>query len=141
MNLILIRGLSNSGKTTLANKILATLGNSSGWEADKFFECDGEYKFDRSRIGEAHAWCLKNTDRDLENGFTVVVSNTFTTKKELKPYFDLAFKYRITPTVITCHNQWGSIHNVPLETMNRMKERFEYDISDLVAEHHQKLQF
>jgi hypothetical protein len=59
------------------------------------------------------------------------VSNTFTTKKELQPYFDIAKEYGIIPTVILCQNSFGSVHNVPEETLKRMADRFEYDIGEL----------
>lgn len=132
-NLIIIRGLPGSGKTTLANKIgQSIMSNWSHYEADMIFEdADGNYNFDRSKLREAHEWCQKSTDHDLSYGYTVIVSNTFTTKKELKPYFDLAKKNCIVPTVYLCQNDWGSIHGVPPDTMLAMKNRFEYNIDSL----------
>jgi predicted kinase len=130
--LIIIRGLPGAGKSTLANQICNSIqSNNSLWEADMFFERDGEYKFDRSRIGEAHEWCKAMVDHDLEYNFAVVVANTFTTKKELRPYFEMAKKYCIVPQVILCQGDWDSIHNVPQQTLEAMKARFEYDISAL----------
>jgi tRNA uridine 5-carbamoylmethylation protein Kti12 len=132
MQLIIIRGLPGSGKTTLANQICSSIqSNNSLWEADMYFEQDGEYKFNKMKIREAHEWCQKNVDHDLNLGFTVVVANTFTTKKELRPYFDLAKKHCIVPQVILCQGDWGSIHNVPMETIESMKIRFEYNIQSL----------
>lgn len=128
MKLLLVRGLPGSGKSTLAKNLI-------GWywhiETDQFWMQDGEYKFDASKLGEAHAWCQEKTRKLLTDGFSPVVSNTFTTKKELKPYFDIAKEFDIVPTVILCQSSWGNIHNVPEETLKRMAARFEYDISDL----------
>jgi predicted kinase len=128
MKLLLVRGLPGSGKSTLAKNLI-------GWywhiETDQFWMQDGEYKFDASKLGEAHAWCQEKTRKLLKDGFSPVVSNTFTTKKELKPYFDIAKEFDIVPTVILCQSSWGNIHNVPEETLKRMAARFEYDISDL----------
>lgn len=132
-DLVLIRGIPGSGKTTLANKLVtASEQNVMHFEADMFFEKDGEYKFDRHKLREAHQWCLEQTDYYLERGFRVIVSNTFTTKWEMSVYFDLAYKFCITPTVYTCQNDWGSIRGVPPETVDAMKKRFEFDISYLL---------
>jgi predicted kinase len=126
MKLLLIRGLPGSGKSTLAKNLI-------GWywhlETDQFWGKD--YAFDVAKLGEAHQWCQDQTRDLLKRGFSPVVSNTFTTKRELQPYFDIAREYGIIPTVILCQNSFGSVHNVPEETLNRMADRFEYDIGEL----------
>ena len=128
MKLILVRGLPGSGKSTIAMNLI-------GWywhlETDQFWMKDGEYKWDASKLGEAHDWCQSETRKLLTRGFSPVVSNTFTTKKELKPYFDIAKEFDVVPQVILCQAQYGNIHNVPDETLKKMKARFEYDISEL----------
>lgn len=131
MKLVLVRGLPGSGKSTIAKNLI-------GWyhhlETDMFWMKDGEYVFDANRLHEAHMWCQNETRRLMSEGFSPVVSNTFTTKKELKPYFDIAKEFGIVPTVILCQNDWGNVHNVPEETLVRMKARFVYDISDMYSE-------
>ena len=130
MKLVLVRGLPGSGKSTLAKNLI-------GWyhhlETDMFWMQGDEYVFDASKLGEAHAWCQNQTRDLMTKGFSPVVSNTFTTKKELKPYFDIAKEFDVVPTVILCQSQWGNIHNVPEETLKRMETRFEYDIKDLYS--------
>lgn len=51
-HLYLIRGASGSGKNTLAAKLGCPVV-----EADMFFQTDEGYKYDPSRIKQAHAWC------------------------------------------------------------------------------------
>ena len=129
--LILVRGLPGSGKSTLAAQLVQ---NSNGlhYEADQFFvDSNGNYNFDAGRLGAAHQWCQNQAYNGLANGFIVVVSNTFTTVKELKPYFDIASNFGIVPQVVTCENQFGNIHSVPAETLDRMKQRWAHDISVL----------
>ena len=87
--LTLVRGIPGSGKSTLA-KALAYSPDVMHLETDMFWMVDGEYKFDINRLREAHEWCQAETRKHLKNDFEVVVSNTFTTIKELRPYFDLA---------------------------------------------------
>ena len=127
--LILIRGLPGSGKSTLA-KELATDGLfAAHFEADMFW--GPNYEFDVNRLREAHQWCQNSTKEALLNGESVIVSNTFTTIKELKPYFEIAKEFGIVPQVLVCQNNFGNTHNVPEETLAKMKARFAYDVSSL----------
>lgn len=135
MKLYLIRGIPGAGKSTLAKTIVNGIeSNCSHYEADMYFERDGVYKFDFALLGEAHEWCREQTQADLAKGYSVVVSNTFTTTWELRYYFDIALLYGIMPTVITCNSNWGNIHNVPPDILEKMKARFQHDISDLIEE-------
>jgi predicted kinase len=132
-NLILIRGLPGSGKSTLA-KSMRIDENYLHLEADMYFMKNGEYVFNRNELNSAHEWCQLKTDLHLSNHINVIVSNTFTTIKELRPYFEIAKTYDIIPTVIYCQNQFESIHNVPEETIEKMKKRFVYDLTPLFEE-------
>lgn len=129
---MLIRGLPGSSKSTLAK--MFGIYQCFHIEADMYFMKTGEYVFDARLLHKAHNWCQEMTERYLRDNYDVVVSNTFTTKKELRPYFTIAKKYGIIPTVILCQNNFGSVHNVPEETMEKMRKRFDYDISDLFEE-------
>lgn len=135
-DMILIRGLPGSGKTTTANRLSNGLEcNNVILEADMFFtDAEGNYNWDRKKIREAHQWCQDQAKENLYKGYTVIVSNTFTTRSEMRPYFDMAREWGITPTVILCMNDWGSIHDVPVDTMTAMRKRFEYDISELLVD-------
>lgn len=130
--LTLVRGLPGSGKSTFANWIWA---HYAVFEADKYFMVDGEYKFDPSKLKEAHAWCLNEVKSRMEENKEsqgryypeITVSNTFTQEWEMKPYIDLANQYGYTIFTIIVENRHGnsSVHNVPEETMVKMKDRFE----------------
>ena len=128
--LILIRGLPGSGKSTLA-RIIRRFGYIH-IETDQFWGED--YNFDISRIKEAHEWCQNRTKTYLKDGMWVIVANTFTTKKEMRPYFEMAKELDVKVQVILCQGQWENIHNVPEQVLEKMKNRFEYDISELFNE-------
>lgn len=139
MQLTLIRGLPGSGKSTLAKK-LASTDDGEHFEADMYFMTNsGEYVFDAQRLHHAHVWCQSETSDCLSFGASVYVSNTFTTIKELRPYFEIALEFGITPTVITMNNQWGNIHGVPEDKLKAMKQRFVHDLSPLFDEHAKNL--
>lgn len=130
--LILIRGLPGSGKSTLAKQIYRSHSTDRWYEADMYFLNEwGDYNFDANLLYEAHKHCQKLTKIALEEDCKVIVANTFTTIKELKPYFEIAKDLGITPIVYHCENRFQSIHDVPVETIERMKARWATDLSPL----------
>jgi len=122
--LTLIRGLPGSGKSTYAKQL--QLSNiARHLEADMYFiDRNGDYMFDARYLGHAHEWCLQSTGSFLIAGIDVIVSNTFTTMKEMRPYIDLANGLGAALDVVEMHSQYGSIHNVPEETMAKMRARW-----------------
>lgn len=133
MKLILVRGLPGSGKSTLAKSMMSA--DTVHVEADMYFidHVTGKYVFQPELIRQAHGWCQNTTGAALASGKDVIVSNTFTTVKELRPYFEMAKIFGIVPTVILAQNQFQNEHNVPEETLKRMRDRFQYDITELFA--------
>lgn len=123
-NLVLLRSCPGGGKSTLAKNKYVPLGYVH-LEADAFFMKNGVYCFNRFLLGKAHDWCLKKTEEDLKAGKNVVVSNTFTTLKELKPYLLLAESLNIPVTVIHCQGNFKNVHDVPQESLDRMKARWQ----------------
>jgi len=130
--LILVRGLPGSGKSTFANLIWS---DYAIYEADKFFyDKEGNYNFDPTKLREAHEWCRNQVETCMKDNQgnpqfypEIAVSNTFTQEWEMKNYFDLAEKYGYTVFSIIVENRHNnkSIHNVPDETMDKMRNRFE----------------
>lgn len=122
--LTLIRGLPGSGKTYLASIICDTM-DSFMVEADDYFYDDyGNYVFDQDKLHKAHKWCQGTTADYLATHANVVVANTFTTLREMKEYYLMAKEFGATLNVITCQGQFGNIHNVPQETLDKMEKRF-----------------
>ena len=90
---------------------------------------DGEYKFDASKLKDAHTWCHDIVE-DWMNPFgfeTIIVSNTFTQEWEMEPYFELAKKYGYKVFTVIVENRHGGTneHNVPEDKIEQMKNRFE----------------
>jgi predicted kinase len=124
-NLILIRGLPGSGKSTLAKQMVMDNPDLWHFEADQYFtDKFGVYEFNVNNLSDAHEWCRQRTIDTLNSGESVVVSNTFTTAREMQPYFTIAKSIRKEPIVITLTAQYGNIHNVPETTLEKMKARF-----------------
>lgn len=122
--LTIIRGASGSGKTTLA-KALSKSKNCAYFEADMFFERDGEYKFDFRKLNNAHRWCQRSVENRLSLGVDVIVSNTFTKLWEVQPYINLADQYGYDVQVIHCQGRFKNVHGVPEEKVQQMRDNFE----------------
>lgn len=123
--LTLIRGLPGSGKSTRARKIVAAHPNTAHIEADMFFEGPNGYRFDASRIREAHEWCRQRARDALAAGRDVVVANTFTQRWELAPYYEIAAAHGARVVHIECEGRFENTHGVPDEHIRKMAERWE----------------
>lgn len=125
--LYLIRGVPGSGKSTFAQELKQRGVVDVVFEADRYFyDQFGDYNFDPSKLAEAHRWCLNSTISSLDVGSNVAVSNTLTTEKELEPYLRAAESMGVNVVSLIVENRHGSsnVHNVPEETIARMKQRF-----------------
>ena len=121
-NLILVRGLPGSGKSTYVKNNYSEFKH---FEADMYFTKNGVYTFDPYKIKDAHDWCFTEVTKNLINGENVAVSNTFTQFWEIQRYYDFCIDNGISMTVIEIYTQFKNIHNVPTVAIQRMKERWE----------------
>ena len=121
MELVLIRGLPGSGKSTMAK----AMHGYCHFEADQFFMRDGEYKFDPALLKHAHDSCQKMADAALQIARDVVVSNTFTRKWEMQAYLDMAKKHGADVRIITATGNYKNVHGVPAEAIQKMRDRWE----------------
>ena len=129
--LVLVRGIPGSGKSTFANLVW---NNYAICEADKFFyDKEGNYNFDASKLKQAHEWCQNEVETKMKDNQNnpqfypeIVVSNTFTQEWEMQAYFDLAKKYEYMVFSVIVENRHGNtnVHGVPDDTLKKMKDRF-----------------
>jgi predicted kinase len=92
-------------------------------EADQYFITP-----QHELIPEAHTWCQNQTLFLLKKGYNVVVSNTFCSRWEMRPYFNIVKITDASLWIIKLSTQYKSIHNISEEAMERMRNRWEeYD--------------
>jgi predicted kinase len=128
--LILLRGIPGSGKTTLGEVILYKPNNDlKPLSADDYFTLpDGTYNFSFEKLKEAHNDCQQRCAILMSNGVVkIVVSNTFTQEWEMKPYYEMAERYGYRVHSVIVENRHGGVntHGVPDEKLEIMKNRFE----------------
>ncbi len=132
--LYLIRGLPGTGKSTIARALIegliVTHGQAMWHEADTYFALLGH--FDASKLGEAHAACQQGCEATMHRGVPIIVANTFTRLWEMDAYRKLAEVYGYTVTTITVSTDLDdaslaarNVHGVPVETITRMRARWE----------------
>ena len=118
-DLILLRGIPGSGKTTLGAAILRCLISDKPdvLSADDFFTDEkGNYNFDGSKLKEAHNYCQQRCAEKMRNQFSrIVVANTFTQEWEMDAYFEMAerYNYRVHSVIVENRHNNKNIHDVP----------------------------
>lgn len=139
--LILVRGLQSSGKTTFAKMLKEARErqfdrDAFHYEADDWFrKPDGSYSFNAADLPKAHDWC-RNATREALTGkvfpATVIVSNTFSQMWELKPYIEMAEEFGAKLTILTVETTLTddelaarNANNCPVEAIARVRNRWE----------------
>lgn len=153
MKLIILRGIPASGKTTIAEGIIShNIYKSDSvkvfhYSSDEYWERpDGHYDFNPARLYHAHKWnqdrckqCLKQNVNSNWAFNILIIDNTNTVWKEVEPYIKIAKEAGVLLTDIVvqepitpwakdaqeCFERSKATHNVPLETIQKMLDRWE----------------
>lgn len=142
MRVIILRGLPGSLKSTWA----AQQENSIVLSTDDYFMVDGEYKFDPTKLSEAHLWNMKEYYREihkprplsLKKETTICVANTSTQLWEMSYYVSLARVLCLLPEIIwfKCSVETSKArnsHGVPDKVIESMNERFQNKGKDVLG--------
>lgn len=136
MRVIIMSGISGAGKDTYIKGVHPTAQVVS---ADHFFMVGGEYRFDPTKLGYAHASCMrdfitkcqKTNDAQVMLGRHsghIIVNNTNTTTEEIAPYYSVAKAFGAEVTLLTLHCDpeiaaKRNVHGVPLQAIRAMAQR------------------
>ena len=134
--LYIIRGVPGSGKSTLAHKLTDNVV-----EADQYFYDDkGNYNWSADKLNQAHNWCFYTVKKYMEEGRDkIAVANTFVKNKDYKRYVELAKEFGYKVDIRTCTGNYQNIHNVPDETVEKMRSKFQETPLDESAENDKTL--
>jgi predicted kinase len=135
--LIILRGLPGCGKSSLAKQLTSHHGVS--YSTNDFFMENNVYRFDVSKLKDAHMWNQQRTLVAMKNAEPLVVVDNCNIKKwEAKPYVEMGIKYGYTITFTTVDTPWKfnptelankNIHNVTEKMIERMLDQWESDFT------------
>lgn len=129
-SLVIVRGVPGAGKSTFAN-LLSGGDDEIVCTADDYFMQDGEYKWDATKLGEAHRTCQEKCKKLMEHSARlVIVANTSVRGKDFEPYIDLAERYGYQVFSVIVENRHGNdnVHNVPDDVVDSMKRKFQINL-------------
>ena len=121
--LLLVRGLPGSGKTTEAKKRID--GNTIHIENDIFHMINDEYDFKEALVKDAYMWVKGNVCYCLNQGNNVVVSNTFISNKTINEYVKIGLRYNCKIKIIEMKEHYGNVHDVPRMVLGSMKKNWQ----------------
>lgn len=126
MKVTILSGVPGSGKSTY---VKTHIEGGSIHSADHFFTTESGYQFEASKLGAAHAQCLRGFITACQSRYpTVVVDNTNTTTEEIAPYYSIAKAYGyevelVTLLVDTPTALARGTHGVPEKNIDAMQRR------------------
>lgn len=130
-NLILLRGLPGSGKTTLA--ILLSEGKYPVFSVDDYFTDEkGNYDFKFEENHLAYKKCEENIREAMKNNSAkIFVHNTCTLEWEMETYFKLAKEFNYDLHILTVENYHESenIHSISKEQIQKMAEKYKIKLA------------
>lgn len=125
--LIILRGLPGSGKTTLA-KSLSEQGKYPAFSVDDYFtDADGNYNFQFDKNHLAYKACEENTKLAMESGKEkIFLHNVFSMEWEIEPYFKLAaeFNYAVFVVTVEKYHDSKNVHDISEDQLSKMAEKF-----------------
>jgi len=120
-------GISGSGKSTYAKNF----PNAVICSADHFFEKDGTYNWDPTKLEQAHKACQNKFHLALfAKAETIIIDNTNLTKWAIEPYYNAAIKanyqvnfcyFGISVEAALARN----VHTVPRHTLVRQSNNLD----------------
>ncbi|OPJ81073.1 NEDD4-binding protein 2-like 1 [Patagioenas fasciata monilis] len=137
--LVLLRGLPGSGKSTLARQLKREYPSAVVLSTDDYFIENGVYMFEPDLLEDAHKWNQKRARKAMKNGKSpVIIDNTNIHAWEMKPYVMMARENRYEVIFQEPDTPWKfnvreltrrNTHCVPRETIQRMKEQYEHNVT------------
>lgn len=131
---VILRGCPGAGKSSFAKwlKERSPSSNTVIVSTDHFFEQDGKYLFDPTRLKEAirscyQAFSVAMRDQGVD---TVIVDNTNTRSSDFAYFEFVGRKHGFKVVHLIVENRHGSLslHNVPYRKVREFADRFQVQL-------------
>jgi len=121
----IIRGIPGSGKSTLAAK-MAEESHVSYVETDQFlYNEKGEYEWTEERLSRAIDQCYDGVYlRMVMKEPIVITAGVYSRWRAMRGYIELAQTHGYQVHIIECKGDYGSIHGVPADRLEKIKQKF-----------------
>ena len=133
--LIILRGLPGSGKTTLAHTITKKNNGGSIISTDDFFMTNEGYIYDPKKLHEAVHSAISNAELAMVNQESlIIIDNVNSRLWEAKLYIQNAIKYGYEITIVEPDTEWKNDvhilyqknqHNIPIKYINYLKNQWD----------------
>lgn len=145
LQIVILRGISGSGKTTFANKIKQKYGDKVEIvSADHYMlNDDGEYEFNVNLLSFCHNKCFQRymyLATNMRSDGILVVDNTNCTNCEVTPYTTFAkalgIQFQVlvfSPRINVEEVHKRNVHNVPLYSIIRQEKKL---LNSLLGRNH-----
>lgn len=126
---IVMRGLSGSGKSTVAKKMIAGEPKAVIVSTDDYLMVDGEYRWAQGKLDDAHNGCFRAFMAAIEDEAPlIIVDNTNSRALEMAPYMmaGRAYGYDCRVLQIDCDPDIAAertTHNTPKDAIIAMAAR------------------
>lgn len=149
--LILMRGASGSGKSSLASTLWGLSETAEICSADHYFVSrSGEYNFNPRELGEAHASCRNRARSAFERGASpIIIDNTNIRVWEMEQYVELGVNYNYLIQILEPPTQWKtksgqlskkSIHGLSRKKIEEQLSAFEKTtVEEMIESYKRKL--
>lgn len=128
-----LRGLPGAGKSFLAAALVAARPAEALSADDFFLDAAGDYRFDATRLADAHRACFKRAAASAAAALPFVIDNTNLTAAEYAPYMTVAEAFGFRAVLVTvdqspevCFRR--QVHGVPFDAFVRMVAKMERDV-------------
>lgn len=131
----IMRGVSGSGKSTIARAIQKVYPSAVLCSADDYFMREGEYHFSADDLGSAHKYCQRLAEEAVrKDSNVIIIDNTNVKRWEMKFYMDLARQHLYRTVIVEPKLDWRNnpsllasrnTHDVDENTIRKKIKAFE----------------
>ena len=95
---------------------------------------NGVYEWSKDNMPKAISWCVRMVRIALENGFDVVVANTFTKRKFVEAYKKIAEEYGADFHVYRCVGKFKNVHGLSEDMVAGFQKAMEDWPGEIIVE-------